>query len=157
MEDITNSSYHYSRSNKSDPLVTMKKFIPVVALVLALGACSSPATESNESTDLPVIQAAETITLSISGMDCDGCVKSVTEALKGVEGVAEVEVSLDDQTAVIKGGNLDIMKLAAAVDEAGYGATPFDPNAPVAPADTTKKHEHTEGHEHGEGHNHEGT
>lgn len=89
-------------------------------------------------------------------MDCDGCVKSVTEALKGVEGVAEVEVSLDDQTAVIKGGSLDIMKLAAAVDEAGYGATPFDPNAPVAPADSTKKHEHGDGHEHGEGHEHEG-
>jgi copper chaperone len=131
----------------------MKTFIPAIALLFALGACSTPSTEPTESTEMPVVQAAETITLSISGMDCDGCVKSVTEALKGVDGVAEVEVSLENQTAVIKGGSLDIMKLAAAVDEAGYGATPFDPNAPVAPADTTKKHEHTEGHEHGESHN----
>ncbi len=130
----------------------MKKFIPVAALVLALGACTAPAPENTESTEAPVVQAAETITLSISGMDCDGCVKSVTEAIKGVEGVAEVEVSLENQTAVVKGGSLDIMKLAAAVDEAGYGAMPFDPVAPLAPVDTTKKHEHTEGHEHGENH-----
>jgi copper chaperone len=130
----------------------MKKFIPVVALVFALGACSASAPDTTESTEAPVVQAAETITLSISGMDCDGCVKSVTEALKGVEGVAEVEVSLDNQTATVKGGSLDIMKLAAAVDEAGYGAMPFDPDAPLAPADSTKKHEHGEGHEHGENH-----
>jgi copper chaperone CopZ len=130
----------------------MKRFLPVAALVLTMAACTTPAPESTEATEAPVVQAAETITLSISGMDCDGCVKSVEEALKGVDGVAEVEVSLENHTAVIKGGSLDIMKLASAVDEAGYGATPFDPNAPVAPADTTKKHEHTEGHEHGEGH-----
>ncbi len=130
----------------------MKKFIPVAALVFALGACSAPAPEVNESTEAPVVQAAETITMSISGMDCDGCVKSVTEALKGVEGVAEVEVSLENMTATVKGGSLDLMKLAAAVDEAGYGAMPFDPNAPIVPADSTKKHEHTEGHEHGENH-----
>jgi len=126
----------------------MKNFIPVVALLFTLGACSPQAPEATESMDAPVVQAAETITLSISGMDCDGCVKSVTEALKGVEGVAEVEVSLENHTAVVKGGSLDIMKLAAAIDEAGYGATPFDPDAPVAPADSTKKHEHGEGHNH---------
>ncbi len=130
----------------------MKKYIPVAALVFALGACSAPAPEATETNEAPVVQAAETITLSISGMDCDGCVKSVTEAIKGVEGVAEVEVSLENQTAVVKGGSLDIMKLAAAVDEAGYGAMPFDPDAPLAPVDSTKKHEHAEGHEHGENH-----
>lgn len=120
----------------------MFKHISIVALVLIFSACSSSAPDTSNDTAAPMVQAAETITLSISGMDCDGCVKSVTEAIKGVEGVAEVEVSLEAHTAVIKGSSVDLMKLAAAIDEAGYGATPFDPNAPVAPADTTKKMMH---------------
>lgn len=129
----------------------MKKFIPIAVLLFSLASCTASAPDTNETTDAPMVQAAETITLSISGMDCDGCVKSVTEAIKGVDGVAEVEVSLENQTATIKGGAIDLMKIAAAVDEAGYGATPFDPDAVVSPADSTKKHEHGEGHEHGGG------
>jgi len=123
----------------------MFKHISIVVLVLILSACSTPAPDTSNDTAAPMVQAAETITLSISGMDCDGCVKSVTEAIKGVEGVAEVEVSLEAHTAVIKGSSVDLMKLAAAIDEAGYGATPFDPNAPVAPVDTTKKMMHHDG------------
>lgn len=124
----------------------MFKHISIVALVLVLSACSAPAPDTTNDTAAPMVQAAETITLSISGMDCDGCVKSVTEAIKGVEGVSEVEVSLESNTAVIKGLSVDLMKLTAAIDEAGYGATPFDPTAPVAPADTTHKAMHDEGH-----------
>lgn len=129
----------------------MKKSISIAVLVFTLASCTVPASEEIETDEAPVIQAAETITLSISGMDCDGCVKSVTEAIKGVDGVAEVEVSLDNQTAIIKGGAIDIMKIAAAIDEAGFGATPFDPDAIISPADSTKKNEHGEGHENGEG------
>jgi len=124
----------------------MFKNISIVALVLIFSACSAPAPDTENDTTPPMVQAAETITLSISGMDCDGCVKSVTEAIKGVEGVAEVEVSLESHSAVVTGTSVDIMKLAMVLEEAGYGAMPFDPDAPVAPADTTKKMMHGEGH-----------
>src|SRR5690606_25483077 len=107
----------------------MFKNISIVALVLIFSACSAPAPETNNDTEAPVVQTAETITLSISGMDCDGCVKSVTEAIKGVEGVSEVEVSLESHSAVVTGSSVDLMKLASVLEEAGYGATPFDPNA----------------------------
>lgn len=120
----------------------------VLSLFFLSAACNSAPTEATESTDAPVIQAAETITLSISGMDCDGCVKSVTEAIKGVEGVAEVEVSLDNHTAIIKGTNVDLFLLTAAIDSAGYGATPVDPNAIPTHSDSTKTENHSQ---HGEG------
>jgi copper chaperone len=37
----------------------------------------------------------ESTTLKISGMTCQGCVKSVTRVLTGLPGVANVDVSLD--------------------------------------------------------------
>lgn len=126
----------------------MKRYFSLMALAFVLASCSGASTETAPNEGAPVVQAAETITLSISGMDCDGCVQSVTEALKGVEGVAEVEVSLEEQTAVVKGSTLDVLKLAAAVDEAGYGATPFDPNATPAESDSTHSHEADSTHSH---------
>jgi copper chaperone CopZ len=101
-------------------------FYLVLSLIVLSAACNTAPTETAEAPETPVIQAAETITLSISGMDCEGCVKSVTEAIKGVDGVAEVEVSLENHTAIIKGSKVDLFLLTAAVDSAGYGATPVD-------------------------------
>ncbi len=126
----------------------MKRYFSLMALAFVLASCSGASPETAPNEGAPVVQAAETITLSISGMDCDGCKQSVTEALEGVEGVAEVEVSLEEHTAVVKGSNLDILKLAAAVDEVGYGATPFDPNAAPAESDSTHSHEADSTHSH---------
>jgi copper chaperone len=58
--------------------------------------------------------------ISIEGMSCEHCVKAVTNALKEVEGVEEVKVSLEEKNAVVKGNNLDDEKLKGAVEEAGY-------------------------------------
>jgi copper chaperone len=120
----------------------------MLSLVFLSAACNTAPTETAETTEAPVIQAAETITLSISGMDCEGCVKSVTEALKGVEGVAEVEVSLENHTATVTGTSVDLFLLAAAADSAGYGATPIDPNALPVPVDSSKTENRSQ---HGEG------
>ncbi|MDG2764756.1 cation transporter [Vibrio parahaemolyticus] len=58
--------------------------------------------------------------ISIEGMSCEHCVKAVTNALKEVDGVEEVKVSLEEKNAVVKGNNLDDGKLKGAVEEAGY-------------------------------------
>lgn len=42
-------------------------------------------------------------TYQITGMKCDGCVKTVTEALSAVRGVTAVEVSLEKQQVMIEG------------------------------------------------------
>lgn len=64
------------------------------------------------------------IKLSIKGMTCQMCVKHVQEGLQAVEGVQNVNVDLDKETAVVRGEEIDAQKLIAAVEEEGYEATP---------------------------------
>jgi copper chaperone CopZ len=68
--------------------------------------------------------AMETVELKVEGMDCEGCVKSVTRMLSGVPGVQNVEVSLAAARARVtydpaKTGVPDMKK---AVQRAGYKA-----------------------------------
>lgn len=108
---------------------------------LVLMGCNQNQEASDQQTLQQEIQPAQTISLSISGMDCEGCVKSVTEAVRSVEGVEEVVVSLEKGTATVKGTNVDLSKVFAAVDDAGYGATlldsTLDSTLNVLPDDTT--------------------
>ena len=41
----------------------------------------------------------ETVELKVEGMDCDGCVKSVTRMLSGLAGVQKADVSLAQASA----------------------------------------------------------
>ena len=61
-------------------------------------------------------------TINISGMHCNGCVKSVTNALNKINGVTGVEVSLTDERAVVQYDETktNIEQLNNAVTEAGY-------------------------------------
>ena len=43
-----------------------------------------------------------TVVLKVRGMHCEHCVRYVTEALQGVDGVADVAVSLEGKSAVVK-------------------------------------------------------
>jgi copper chaperone len=65
-------------------------------------------------------------TLKISGMSCNHCVMRVAKALKGLPGVTDAQVSLDE------GGKADVSydeskvgtaELADAVKDAGYTVT----------------------------------
>lgn len=42
-------------------------------------------------------------TYRLTGMKCEGCVKTVTEKLSGVRGVKEVRVNLESQEVTIDG------------------------------------------------------
>jgi copper chaperone len=64
----------------------------------------------------------ESTVMSISGMTCQGCVKSVTRVLSSVPGVAEVSVSLDRGEARFsydpaKAGQAEFRR---AVEDAGF-------------------------------------
>jgi copper chaperone len=63
-----------------------------------------------------------TQTIPISGMHCNGCVRSVTNALKNVEGVSDAEVSLANEQALISfdKDQVTIEALRKAVEAAGY-------------------------------------
>jgi copper ion binding protein len=60
-------------------------------------------------------------TLNIAGMSCEHCVKHVTEALKGIQGVKSAKVSLKANNAVVDHKDeVSLDALKAAVVEAGY-------------------------------------
>jgi Cu2+-exporting ATPase len=63
-------------------------------------------------------------TLRISGMTCNHCVQHVTRALRGVRGVARVDVDLGaSQATVDHGDDTRMAELIAAVESAGYEVT----------------------------------
>jgi len=66
----------------------------------------------------------ETFELKVEGMDCEGCVKSVTRMLTGVRGVEKVDVSLAEARARVtydpaQSGPADLRR---AVERAGFKA-----------------------------------
>jgi len=63
-------------------------------------------------------------TLNVEGMSCEHCVRHVTDALQGLNGVKSAKVNLRKKTAVVEHGEtvtLDEMK--AAIKDAGYEVT----------------------------------
>jgi N-acetylglutamate synthase-like GNAT family acetyltransferase/copper chaperone CopZ len=66
----------------------------------------------------------ETIELKVEGMDCEGCVKSVTRMLAGVPGVEKVNVSLAEGKASVTydPAKSDLAQFKRAVERAGYKA-----------------------------------
>ncbi len=64
----------------------------------------------------------ETITLKVRGMTCDGCVASVTRVLKEIDGVSNVDVSLDKAQATIayEPGRVNGARLRTAIEGAGF-------------------------------------
>ena len=67
----------------------------------------------------------QTVTLGVSGMTCGGCVRSVTNVLKGLEGVAKAEVSLEQQKAQVEFDpqKVKVEQLKSAIEDAGYEVT----------------------------------
>ena len=66
----------------------------------------------------------ETVELKVEGMDCQGCVKSVTRMLSGVSGVEKVDVSLEEGRARVTfdPAKSNLAEFRKAVERAGYKA-----------------------------------
>jgi copper chaperone CopZ len=64
-------------------------------------------------------------TFSVAGMHCDGCERSIGEALKQVDGVTAVSADHQSGTVVID-GDQDVAEdaLRAAIEDAGYDVLP---------------------------------
>ncbi len=64
------------------------------------------------------------LTYSVPGVSCEHCRTSITTEVAQVDGVADVEVDLNAKRVVVRGEGLDDVAVRAAIDEAGYEATP---------------------------------
>ncbi len=65
------------------------------------------------------------ITLKVEGMTCDHCVRRVTKGLTQIDGISEVEVSLEDKQAKFKyDPSLVAMNdVIAKINDLGYEAS----------------------------------
>ncbi len=62
--------------------------------------------------------------ITIEGMSCEHCVNHVTEALKELNGVVKVEVSLASNNAIIETSqDVKDEEIKSSIDEAGYEVT----------------------------------
>ena len=59
------------------------------------------------------------LTLTVTGMSCEHCVKAVTRAVRGIPGAGAVAVDLDHGTVAVQ-GNPDPGAVRAAIVEEGY-------------------------------------
>jgi Cu+-exporting ATPase len=67
---------------------------------------------------------AVALDIDIGGMTCASCVARVEKAIKAVPGVREASVNLATERAAVKGQDLDLRAIVAAVEQAGYEARP---------------------------------
>jgi len=80
------------------------------------------------------ITTMTTIDLDVQGMSCGACVKHVTEALKPLPGVREVEVDLGAGRVRVHGDLAEgIDPLVSALKQAGYPAQASGAGASKAP------------------------
>lgn len=66
----------------------------------------------------------DTIELKIEGMSCDHCADHVRGALERVDGVEAASVDLEGGRATVRARGVATAELTAAVEAAGYGASP---------------------------------
>lgn len=66
----------------------------------------------------------ETTVVKVGGMSCQGCVKSVTNVLQALPGVAKAEVSLDRGEARVEfdPAQVDLSAMKGAIEGAGFEA-----------------------------------
>jgi copper chaperone CopZ len=62
------------------------------------------------------------VTLAITGMSCESCVRAITRVLSRQTGVTGVTVDLAQGRAVVE-GSVAPQALAAAIERAGFGAS----------------------------------
>ena len=64
----------------------------------------------------------ETITIKVEGMSCGGWVKSVTNVLTALPGVAKADVSLEDKQARVEyeAGRVSIDDMKRVIVDAGF-------------------------------------
>jgi copper chaperone len=92
-------------------------------------ACKCGQAEQPVKTEQPAKSEAKTTKLTVDGMTCAGCAKSVTKALTAVEGVESVVIDLKAKTATVtpKAGKAPSQKaLWEAVEKAEYKPTKIE-------------------------------
>lgn len=103
----------------------MKTFALIITLCVLLVGCSSQS-EDVTTTDYSALDYnVQQITLSITGMSCQGCVQTVKETIAKHEHVTSVNVTLEDEVAeflISSNSDAEVALIISDLQSAGYGA-----------------------------------
>lgn len=100
-------------------------FLCSLFIFLIASACSSPNENKQETTEQKrSIQNLTKTTIPVEGMTCNACVASIKKRLNSMEGLEEVEVSLEHRNATVfyEQGKITPQQVQNAINELGYKA-----------------------------------
>ncbi len=58
--------------------------------------------------------------IEIEGMSCEHCAKRIEHVLKNMEGITDVNVSLDKKEAIVKGDTIDTNIIKDKIENIGF-------------------------------------
>lgn len=79
-------------------------------------------TKKGVSTSKELTKEASIMKFSVKGMSCQHCVANVTKAIKNLQGVASVDVLLEQEIASVIGSKVSPKKVISAIEKVGYKA-----------------------------------
>lgn len=104
----------------------MRWFILTAILLVAVALGMSFFVRARQGQAQPSVSQPQTriVTIPVEGMVCLACTARVKTALKAIDGVAEVEVSLEHRAARVRytQGKVSPEQLVAAINRLGYRA-----------------------------------
>lgn len=109
----------------------MKYLSSILIILFLAAACNSPQTEqastdNNESTEK--VATIEIVVINVSGMHCEGCEKTISDALSALEGVQDARASFTEEQAKVKydPAIVSIEEFTAAIEDKGYGVGDYE-------------------------------
>lgn len=111
-----------SDTNHLDRSALVLLLLSALVLAATVAGCSSSSTGTSKTQ--PAAPQLQTIRIPVEGMSCVSCAASVKRALKGIEGVQQVEVSLENREAVVRFSPEKVTtdRLESAINGLGYKA-----------------------------------
>ena len=104
-------------------------FIFLTALLLAAcGTSTEQRSDSNKAESAAINpEAVETIRITVTGMTCEGCERTVQTAVKNLPGVQEVKASHTDSVAIVAFDTtlVSFAQMQQAINAKGYQAKDF--------------------------------
>ena len=85
----------------------------VFLLLILLNAIFKPFEKKIKGSDLDT-------KINVSGMTCNHCKQSVTDAVLSIENVSDVNIDLDSGNVFISGENINMEKLYQAIEKIGF-------------------------------------
>ncbi|MBI4363847.1 MAG: cation transporter [Candidatus Latescibacteria bacterium] len=106
-----------------------QRLILWIVTALTIGVATYPnwgAAISRPSAANAVAVPASVVTLDVTGMSCSACAVSIEKELRAVPGVSDAQVDFEKAKATVQlnSSHPDLQILVAAVEKAGYHATP---------------------------------